>query len=119
MKKAILAICASVALACPAIAETAADKARAQAQAELVDILAEAIAIDSVCPALILHTEYIWITLNQVKVNFDELLPAAGAKSADYMDGFARLGIGPVCQLGVELYGPQGTKAANMLTVPK
>ncbi|MGE3305119.1 MAG: hypothetical protein AB7I52_04045 [Rhizobiaceae bacterium] len=115
MRKAVLAILVSVSLAFPAFAQKGREKAMAEARTQLVDFLAEAIAIDSVCPMLKLHTEYIWVMLSQVKVNLDELLPEAGAKSSSYMDHFAQLGVGPVCQLGSDYYGPQGSKAPNML----
>lgn len=117
MKKAVLAILVSFALAVPAFAQKGQNREKAMetARAQLVDFLAEAIAIDSVCPLLKLHTEYIWVMLTQVKVNLDDLLPDAGAKSATYMDHFAKLGVQAVCQLGSEYYGPQGSKASNML----
>ena len=117
MRKAVLTILVSVSLAFPAFAQKGREKAMEEARAQLVDFLAESIAIDSVCPVLKLQTEYIWVMLNQVKVDLDDLLPEAGAKSTTYMEHFARLGVAAVCQLGSDYYGPQGSKAANMLTL--
>ncbi len=111
MLRAVLVPVASVAMALPATAAT-----KEEQRAKAVDFLAEAIAMDSVCSVLQLHMEYIWVELQQAKLNLDEILPEAGAKSAEYMPRYAQLGENEVCRLGAEYYGPRGSKARNMLT---
>lgn len=112
MMRAMFALLLAGMLATPAFAVT-----KEERQAQVTDFLAEAIAIDSVCDALQVHMEYVWVTLQQAKINLDDLLPEAGAKSASYMTEYAEDGQQMVCRMGAEYYGPQGSKFPNMLTL--
>lgn len=112
MKRAFFAFLSAMVLASPAWPQ-----AKEVQKAEVTEFLAEAIAIDSVCDALQVHMEYLWVVLQRSKINLDEILPEAGAKSASYMPAFAEDGAALVCSRGAEYYGPQGTKFVNMLTL--
>lgn len=113
---AILSMLALVALTLPASALTK-EEQRAARRTAVTGFLAEAIAIDSVCDALQIHMEYLWVELQRAKIDLDEILPEAGAQSASFMPDFATAGAPAVCRRGVEYYGPQGSKFPNMLTL--
>jgi hypothetical protein len=113
MKRAFVAFLSAIVLVSPALAQ----KTPAVDKVQVADFLAEAIAIDSICDGFQVHMEYLWVVLQRSKIELDEILPEAGAKSASYMASFAEDGVQQVCARGAEYYGPQGSKFANMLTL--
>jgi len=119
MKRAIFALLSTVALVVMTLPASALTKEeqRAAQRMRVTGFLAEAIAIDSVCDALQIHMEYLFVELQRAKLDLDEILPEAGAQSASFMPNFAAAGAPEVCRRGAEYFGPQGSKYPNMLTL--